>query len=237
MRQVKIRRRPPGLRLTAAAPPAYPDGRSGTGGGRAMGPDGAGTGLRAGARAGMAALLLIALAACADGASLGGGPAAGPPAAIRLTSSGLGPVGAGMPYAKEALAKALPGFTFDTVKAVSAGHLEWYLAAFRDGQQQAQFEPDATGRLVARIHLVGRAAAGPAGERIGMSFAETRGAERDCRPGHGEWAGMALCESDGGTVTYIYAAAGEAPAGGGLPPPSALAGARLVRMIWRSPTG
>lgn len=154
---------------------------------------------------------------------------------LRLMPSGLGTIGAGTSYSKAVLQKALPDFSFDTVQTMSEGELKWLLTAFRNGLQQVQFEPDDSGRFIARVHLVGQEAAGPKDERLGMSFAETNGAALSCRAGKGDWSGMALCVSADGALTYVYAPPEYANANGDTNRRQPAANARLVRIMWRSP--
>ena len=149
---------------------------------------------------------------------------------IQITDKGLGPVGTGTPYGANSLQAALPGFSFDTVQTATGAEVTWLLTAFKDGQQQAQFEADASKKYVARVHVVGQEAAGPNGERLGMTFAQTGGKSRSCKPGHAEWIGMALCSD--GALTYVYAPPAYDNADGGLPPRETLAQSRLVRIIW-----
>ena len=151
---------------------------------------------------------------------------------IRITPAGLGAVGAQTPYSSKSLQAALPDFSFDTVQTATGSEITWLLTAFKDGLQQAQFEPDRTRKTIARIHVVGQETAGPNGERLGMTYAETNGARLSCQPGHDEWTGMALCTSDGGRLTYIYAPQDYAGPDGALPPAKTLANSHLVRMIW-----
>lgn len=149
---------------------------------------------------------------------------------IQLTQSGLGAVSRGTPYGANSLQAALPGFSFDTVQTATGAEVTWLLTAFKDGQQQAQFEPDTSKKFVSRVHIVGQEAAGPNGERLGMNFAQTGGAKRSCKPGEAEWIGMALCRD--GALTYVYAPPSYENADGGLPPRETLAQSRLVRIIW-----
>ena len=185
-------------------------------------------------------LLSLILAACSTATSYTrdgtGAIATGDPGysksapVLQITQAGLGSIGKGTPYGANSLKSALPGFSFDTVQTATGDEVTWLLTAFKDGQQQAQFEPDASRKFISRVHIVGQEAAGPKGERLGMSFAQTGGAKRSCKPGDAEWYGMALCRD--GALTYVYAPPAYENADGGLPPRETLAQSRLVRIIW-----
>jgi len=154
--------------------------------------------------------------------------------AIQMTTSGVGAIGAGTPYSQKSLGAALPGFDLGTVKTISQGRLKHLQTAFKGGMQQLQFEPDGAGKLVSRIHLVGQEAAGPNGERIGMTFRETGIGRQRCQPGSNQWSRMALCKSPDGSMTYIFAPQGYDGPAEQLPPADILAGAHLVRIIWNA---
>lgn len=149
---------------------------------------------------------------------------------LRLTRSGLDTVDPQITYSKQKLQAALPDFTLDTVQTATDRQIKWLLTAFKNGQQQVQFEPDRAGRKIARIHMVGQETSGPNGERIGMTFAQTNGVRRTCEPGHATWSNMALCRD--GTLTYIYAPQNYGATSRNLPPAPILAHFRLVRIIW-----
>ncbi|MBZ0215259.1 MAG: DUF1131 family protein [Fimbriimonadaceae bacterium] len=120
---------------------------------------------------------------------------------IQMTSAGVGTVSAETPYSQTSLASALPQLEMGTVKTISEGQLKNLYAAFAGGMQQLQFEPDRTGNKVWRVHLVGQEAAGPNGERVGMTFAQSGGANLNCEPGTNQWLSMALCMNAERTLT------------------------------------
>jgi hypothetical protein len=187
-------------------------------------------------RSGFAAGTLLALlTGCAIGGQLQVAETTRSEPVLRLTTSGLGPVGAGASYSTKSLGAALPGFQLDTVKTMNEGQMKWLIAAFKDGLQQVQFEPNGRGNLVERLHVVGREAAGPYGERIGMTFAETGGLRMSCSAGKAHWAGIAICQGADKEVTYMYALQGEQASATSLPAASEMAAAPLVRMIWKAP--
>jgi len=76
---------------------------------------------------------------------------------------------------------------------------------------------------------------GPGGERVGMSFAESGGRRLDCKPGHDEWSGMAVCSDAARRMRYVYAVEAYRGPDGVLPDAATLAEARLVRMVWHAP--
>lgn len=203
-----------------------------------------GTGDKARSTARRAAVLGICLSALVQACSSSGDVPSGrsslaaleSPPVVRLTASGIGPIGVGSAYSNQTFRAALPDFTFQTVKTMSEGEFKWLTAAFKNGSQQVQFEPDRSGRRIASIHVVGLEAAGPNGERLGMTYAETSGSRLDCRPGHEEWSSMAVCQTPDHVLAFVYAPSNYGGPDGALPPEAELAKARLVRIIWRAPT-
>ena len=153
---------------------------------------------------------------------------------IQMTSAGVGTVSAETPYSQSSLSNALPQLEMGTVKTISEGQLKNLYAAFAGGMQQLQFEPNRAGNKVWRVHLVGQEAAGPNGERVGMTFARSGGANLDCEPGTNQWSSMALCKNSERTLTYIYAPQEYDGPADQLPPRDILAKALLVRIIWSS---
>ncbi len=151
---------------------------------------------------------------------------------VYMTSDGVGTISAGTSYSQSTLTNALPQFEMGTVKTISEGQLKHLYAAFSDGMQQLQFEPNRAGNKVWRVHMVGQEAAGPNGERIGMTFARSGGGNLICVPGTNQWSSMALCNNSEQTLTYIYAPQEYSGPPDKLPPRDILAKALLVRIIW-----
>lgn len=154
---------------------------------------------------------------------------------LALSESAAGPITAETPYAPATLKALFPGITFETVQTMSEGRVVYFLTGFHDGFQTFQVEPDGGRNRVARVHVVGPAAAGPKGERIGQSYAETGGRTMSCVPGDEEWAGLAICSRSKSRVRYIYAPDLFDGTDDQLPPASVLTSARLVRMVWEAP--
>ncbi|WP_169833485.1 DUF1131 family protein [Methylobrevis pamukkalensis] len=153
-----------------------------------------------------------------------------------LGQTGAGPVGAGTPYSKAAIETALPGYTVDTVTMATETRTETALAAFHDGLQVLQILPAGGGRIEA-IHGVTHHMAGPNGERIGMSFAETRQDIGQCRVGRGNWAGMPICTARGAPSVTLVFAIPNYEASDTLPDPATVASSTLQRMIWTPQAG
>ncbi len=183
-----------------------------------------------------AALMVTAVSGCAQVTDIGGASYLTSEPVIQMTSSGIGPIGAGTPYSREGIGQALPGFELGNVTTMSEGEVRQFLAAFKGGMQQLQFEPGGPNGLIGRVHLVGQEAAGPNGERIGMTYAESGGRALDCTAGSGDWTGMAICKTSDQRLAYVYAPEGYTGPDGQLPPRDVLVKSRLVRIIWNSPS-
>lgn len=182
----------------------------------------------------VAVFLALAVSGCAQVPEIGGASYLRSEPVIQMTSSGIGPIGAGTPYSQETIGRALPGFELGSVTTMSEGEVRHLLAAFKGGMQQLQFEPGGPNGLIGRVHLVGQEAAGPNGERIGMTYAESGGRSLDCAAGTGDWSGMAICMTNDRRLSYIYAPEAYSGPDGQLPPRDVLVKARLVRIIWNA---
>ncbi len=178
-----------------------------------------------------AAMLMAVLAACAQPNEVGRATYLSSEPVIKMTPAGIGAIDAETPYSRTAITEALPGFEFANVTTMSEGEVRHLLAAFRGGMQQLQFEPATSGKI-ARVHIVGQEAAGPKGERIGMTYTESGAAALNCNPGTEEWSGMALCETPDRYLLYIYAPEAYEGPDGQLPPDNVLRSSRLVRIVW-----
>ncbi|HQF31673.1 MAG TPA: DUF1131 family protein [Hyphomicrobiales bacterium] len=181
----------------------------------------------AGALAALAAAL--ALAGCVTG---GSAPAV---TLMAMSEAGVGPINGATPYSDKAIAGALDGFEVRPVQATVNGEVKWILAGFYDGFQTLRFVPDGGRRQVAEVQVVSDLIRGPGGERVGMSFAESGGRRLDCKPGHDEWSGMAVCSDAARRMRYVYAVEAYRGPDGVLPDAATLAEARLVRMVWHAP--
>ena len=183
-----------------------------------------------------AVFFALAVSGCAQVPEIGGASYLRSEPIIQMTSSGIGPIGAGTPYSEQTIGQALPGFELGNVTTMSEGEVRHLLAAFRGGMQQLQFEPGGANGLIGRVHLVGQEAAGPNGERIGMTYDESGGRSLDCAAGSGDWTGMAICKTIDTRLAYVYAPEGYNGPDGQLPPRDVLVKSRLVRIIWFSPS-
>ncbi|MEM6665522.1 MAG: DUF1131 family protein [Pseudomonadota bacterium] len=182
-----------------------------------------------------AGIAALSVAACAGGGDvdLSGSPYASGTAVLQLTSDSAGPITASTPYSKSSLESLFPGFRFDTVQTMSEGKVRWLMSGFdQDGLQAIQIEAASGGRSISRVHVVGPAASGPRGERIGMTYRETGGGRMSCEAGRGDWTGMAICSRSGTPIEFVYAPEQFIGQSGQLPRGEELSGARLVRMIW-----
>lgn len=175
---------------------------------------------------------IFVLAACSATTEIGDASYLRSEPVIQMTPSGVGPIGSGTPYSREAISTALPSFEFDNVRTMSEGEVRHLLAAFKGGMQQLQFEPGGSNGLIGRVHLVGQEAAGPNGERIGMTYVESGGSSLNCAAGQEEWTGMALCRTPDQRLIYIYAPEGYNGPDGVMPPADVLRQSRLVRIVW-----
>ncbi|MCC2113879.1 MAG: DUF1131 family protein [Hyphomicrobiales bacterium] len=153
---------------------------------------------------------------------------------MRISDAGVGPVYGSTAYSGKAIGAALTGFEIETVQATVNGDVTWLLAAFRDGLQVMRFVADGRRSHVAEIQVLSDAVPGPNGERVGMTFRETRGGRLNCVPGRAEWTGMAVCSSAGGRLRYVYVIPGFQGPAGSLPDRSALADAVLTRIVWHA---
>ena len=176
-------------------------------------------------------ILMVVLAACAQPNEVGRATYLSSEPVIQMTAVGIGAINAETPYSRAAIVEALPGFEFANVTTMSEGEVRHLLAAFRGGMQQLQFEPGTSGKI-ARVHIVGQEAAGPNGERIGMTYTESGAAALNCVPGAEEWSRMALCTTPDRRLVYIYAPEAYEGPDGQLPPDNILRSSRLVRIVW-----
>ncbi len=178
----------------------------------------------------LAVLSLLAVAGCLSG----GGALRQTETLMRISDAGVGPVNGSTAYSGKAIGAALPGFEIETVQATVNGKVTWLLAAFRDGLQVMRFVADGTRARVGEIQVLSDAVPGPDGERIGMTFRQTRGGRLNCVPGRAEWTGMAVCTAAGGRLRYVYVIPGFQGPAGALPDRSALAEAVLTRIVWHA---
>lgn len=176
-----------------------------------------------------AAFAALALAACVSEPS----SVSTSETLMAIHDGGVGPINAETPYSEKAIAAALPGFEVKPVQATVNGNVSWILAGFYDGFQTLRFVAGPGRKTVAEVQVISEIVRGPNGERIGMTFRESRGSRFNCVAGSNEWTGMAVCTGDGGRMRYVYTV--ESYRGsGGLPSRDELNDARLTRMVWHA---
>ena len=179
-------------------------------------------------------LCASALAGC--GVSVGSlvDEAGAPPprAVLTVTDAGIGGLTKETGYGPKALASALDGYTIETIQTAGESGTAWTYAAFLDGLQMVQIFKGSGGK-VGVVHGVGDAIAGPNGERLGMTFAQSRLPKSACRVGTGLWRGMAICQAaHTSNVSLVFAVAGFQGPFDRLPPTSQLQQATLQRILW-----
>lgn len=155
--------------------------------------------------------------------------------AFSLSETAAGPITADTLYSPSALQQMFPSFRFDTVQTMADGQVMNLLTGFdSEGFQAFQVEAAPDRQHIASIQVVGPAASGPRGERIGMTFEEAGGRRMTCEAGSGPWTGFAICGRSDSRIRYVFAPELYLGPSGQLPPPDELRSARLVRMIWKA---
>ncbi|MCB1471808.1 MAG: DUF1131 family protein [Rhodobiaceae bacterium] len=187
----------------------------------------------------VAAALCAVLAGCAgqstplDGSgAISTAPASG---LYTLTASNAGPITPATPYGTASIAKLFPGRQSQSVQIADDDRTFYAVAIFENGLQTIAVEPNGSNSAIAAVHGLGPDAAGPNGERIGMSFDEIGMRASGCRAGNGLWAGMPICPARGASnVTLVFdPGPGNTGAPGQLPPRGAIGKSRLTRIVWK----
>ena len=154
---------------------------------------------------------------------------------LQITAAGAGPIGASTPFDSKAILAQMPGYTTGHVTIGLETSTPDALVLFKEaygGRIQVLHLLGSGGRI-AQIHGVTHHVIGPAGERPGMSFRETRTDPSTCRIGTDLWLGMAICKSRGApNVTLTFSFQGEAAMSSTLPSGETLANGMLQRIIW-----
>jgi hypothetical protein len=157
---------------------------------------------------------------------------------LQITAQGAGPIGAATPFSSKAILAQMPGYTTGNVTIGLENTTTDALVLFREaygGRIQVLHILGSGGRIQ-QIHGVTHHVVGPAGERPGMSLAETGADPSTCRIGTNLWLGMAICRSRGApNVTLTFSFQGEAAMSTSLPPRDVLATGMLQRIIWTPP--
>ncbi len=158
---------------------------------------------------------------------------------LQIIAQGAGPISAATPYASKAILAQMPGYTTGNVTIGLENTTTDATVLFKEaygGRIQVLHILGSGGRIQ-QIHGVTHHVVGPAGERPGMSLAETGTDPSTCRIGTNLWLGMAICRSRGAAnVTLTFSFQGEAAMTTSLPPRNVLATGMLQRIIWTPPS-
>lgn len=184
----------------------------------------------------LVALFVLALPLAGCGGSIGGfvDSAGAPPpkAVLMVTDAGVGGLTREVNYGPKAIGAALPGYQIETIQTAGEGGTQWTYAAFLDGLQMVQIFKG-TGGKIGVIHGVGDAMSGPNGERLGMTFGQSRLPRSACRVGQKLWRGMAICDAaNTQNVSLVFAISGYQGPFDRLPSSSELDEATLQRILW-----
>ena len=179
-------------------------------------------------------VLLSFLAGC--GVSMGplmdGAGAPPPRAVLTVSDAGVGGLTPETGYGPKSIKQAMPGYQIETIQTAGESDTQWTYAAFLDGLQMLQIFKG-TGGKIGVIHGVGDAVAGPNGERLGMTFAQSRLPRSACRVGKDLWRGMAICQAaNTKKVSLVFAVAEYKGPFDRLPSSSELPRATLQRILW-----
>jgi len=157
---------------------------------------------------------------------------------LQITAQGAGPIGTATPFSSKAILAQMPGYTTGNVTIGLESTTTDATVLFKEaygGRIQVLHILGSGGRIQ-QIHGVTHHVVGPAGERPGMSFAETRTDPSTCRIGTNLWLGMAICRSRGApNVMLTFSFQGEAAMATSLPSGQTLADGMLQRIIWTPP--
>nr|WP_321457745.1 DUF1131 family protein [uncultured Cohaesibacter sp.] len=155
-----------------------------------------------------------------------------PRAILSITDAGVDGLTPETGYGPKAIASAMPGFNIETIQTAGENDTQWTYAAFRNGMQMVQIFKG-TGGKIGVVHGVGDAVAGPNGERLGMSFAQSHLPRSACRVGKNLWRGMAICKAaNTEKVSLVFAISKYRGPFDRLPAPKDLQGATLQRILW-----
>ena len=132
---------------------------------------------------------------------------------LQITAQGAGPISAATPFSSKAILAQMPGYTTGNVTIGLENTTTDATVLFKEaygGRIQVLHILGSGGRIQ-QIHGVTHHVVGPAGERPGMSLAETGTDPSSCRIGTNLWLGMAICRSRGAAnVTLTFSFQGEA---------------------------
>jgi len=180
----------------------------------------------------VATALLLASCSSPTGRLVGPSGAPPPQAVLVISDAGISNLTPETRYGPSSIAKAMPGFEIETIQTAGETGTQWTYAAFLDGLQIAQIFKGKDGKIGV-VHGVGDAVAGPNGERLGMTFAQSQLSRRSCRVGKQLWRGMAICDAkNSDKIKLVFAIAEFNGPFDKLAPSSELDRATLQRILW-----
>ncbi|WP_181704294.1 DUF1131 family protein [Chthonobacter albigriseus] len=178
----------------------------------------------------LSAVLVASLGGCSSGIDSDFGSATATTQSVdilAITAGGVSGLPQGTPFSEAAIEEALPGFDASAITMATETDTQAAIALFRDGLQVVQVLPGPDG-AIGSVHGVSTQLRGPAGERIGMSFAEAQVDPSACRLGSGNWFGMPICTSPvAPNVSLVFSTSGFSAS-----PTDAMRNATLERIIW-----
>ncbi len=156
-----------------------------------------------------------------------------PEVAFVLSADAAGPLGSKPPYSRKDVSARMPGYETVVAETALENRVRPTLAVLKDGQQVLQLFKGAKGEA-AEVHAVSGIVAGPAGEQVGMTFAQAGMRRSNCRVGKNLWRGMAVCPSKGASnVTLVFALPGYRGPFSQMPPENMIGKATLQRIVWK----
>ncbi|SNY92744.1 Protein of unknown function [Cohaesibacter sp. ES.047] len=180
----------------------------------------------------VAAAFLLSSCSSPTGRLVGPGGAPPPQAVLVISDAGISNLTPETRYGPKSIGEAMPGFEIETIQTAGETGTQWTYAAFLDGLQIAQIFKGENGKIGV-VHGVGDAVAGPNGERLGMTFAQSGLSRRSCRVGTKLWRGMAICDArNSEKIKLVFAIAEFDGPFDRLAPSSELDRATLQRILW-----
>ena len=188
----------------------------------------------------LAALLalagLAALGGCETSMDLLDRHTSGDETWLKVEASGVGRLDGSVAFDPARILSLMPDYTSGSVlisqETQTANALVLFHPSPGGAVQALQILPHPDGKI-AEIHGVSRQVVGPAGERPGMAFVDTRTDPSTCRMGTTLWTGLVVCRSSGArNVLLTFSLAGSVAATAMLPTGNDLASAELQRIIW-----
>jgi hypothetical protein len=185
---------------------------------------------------GLVALLATTAQACLQTGT--GNRALAHSSAAQITLSGagdrLGPITAGTPFSVVELRSLFPAATVTKATAASEGE-RYPVLRVAEGQTVLLELRSADGLRIYSVEITPAARVGNLGVRHGDTYAEVFGADArpDCVPGTEEQSGQVICPAPSSSHVSLAFDGLWAGPDGELPPPEALRGWTVERVIWR----